>query len=316
MTRERKILLGLLAVAAGVLLVDRFILSDQAAGSTAMNAARASLPPRGGNQANRQPPQQDQQRAQSEVEQGYRPLPLHVLSRREGVAEQASRNVFVYYVPPPPPVKPPPPPPPPPLAIYSLEPRSVYARTKDFTITVKGARFPEDAQIIVNGRPLKTSRVNDAELTATVDKRMIAAAAPLSVMVRNSTGELYSNQLTLVVQEPEAPRYRYLGRVDDLVFLLKSDNERLVARLNGQLVENRWLVTQVSAERVVLKDVTLDILHTLPIEDADANPAGQVGGVLNPNQGNVNRGRNPRSNIRVTEMQPGEPVPAEDEEPR
>ncbi|MCS6804527.1 MAG: hypothetical protein RMM98_13955 [Acidobacteriota bacterium] len=335
MTKERKVLLGLLAVAAGVLLVDRFILSDQATGSTATNTARASAPP-GGNQANRKPSSREIRNPKSEVrngsdlgfrasdfpagasevEQGYRPLPLHVLARRDGVTEQASRNVFVYYVPPPPPVKPPPPPPPPPLAIYSLEPHSVYARTKDFTLTVKGARFPEDAQIVVNGRPLKTERVSEVELRATVDKRMIATAAPLQVMVRNSTGELYSNQLTLAVQEPEPPRYRYLGRVDDLVFLLKSDNERLVARLNGQLVENRWLVTQVSAERVVLKDVTLDILHTLPIEDADASPGGQVGGVLSPNQGNINRGRNPRSNVRVTDMQPAEPVSAEDEEPR
>lgn len=321
MSREKlsKILFPILLIVFAGVMVKQFVLSDDSSAKSAtaggtIAAPRAKNP---NSATNRPSPRQQQKSAPTELEQGYRPLPLQVLKARPEVGKEPARNVFVYYVPPPPPPKVEPPPPPPPLIIHSVDPLSVFARTKGFTLRVLGVDLPEDAQIFVNGQPLKTTRVSGSELSTTVDRRMIAMPGQLQVMVKNSTGALYSNQLLINVQEPPAPTYKYIGRIDNLVYLQKEGDERLSARL-GEMVEHRWRVTGVTNDNVVLEDVTLGIPYAIAMEDR--NPSVASAGAQPMGDYPIPVQRFPQRRVQkvtpqgVIQPQP-EPNPSEEEEP-
>src|SRR5262249_5843857 len=87
------------------------------------------------------------------------------------------RNIFVYPTPTPPPTpKPLPPTPTPtplPIIIVGLNPTGVIARTGDFTLAVNVVKSPEDARIFLDGRELKTTRLDESHLTTQVTTAMI-----------------------------------------------------------------------------------------------------------------------------------------------
>src|SRR6185295_4719330 len=61
----------------------------------------------------------------------------------------AGRNIFIYPTPTPPPPPPtpgppPPTPPPPPITLVGVSPSGVIARTAGFSLTVMGAKIPDD----------------------------------------------------------------------------------------------------------------------------------------------------------------------------
>jgi len=314
---QKKILLAVLLLVFVGVLFNQFVRSDES--SPNLVADRAMMPTRaknGNGVAHRPLPRQERKSATAEPEQGYRPLPLQALRTKLNVGKDAERNVFVYYVPPPPPPPVEPPKPPPPIAIHSVNPSAVFAKTKDFTLQVFGMDFPEDVQIFVNGRALKTTRAGRSELTATVEKQLIAVPGQLRVEVKNSTGALYSNPLNVAINEAPAPPYTYIGRIDNLVYLQKGQDAPLVARL-GQTVENRWRVAGITGPNVVLEDVALGIPYTIAMEEYTSSVAGvQPMGDFSPqNQRFVNQRRIQKVNPQgVAQPQP-EPNPSDEEEP-
>jgi len=204
----------------------------------------------------------------SSVEEGFRPLPLFALEEQARRATvEAGRNIFVYYVPPAPALPKELAGPPPTIRVTSLSPESVYARTGDFVLHVRGERFPEDARIVVNGREQPTERVSPTELKATIGRQWISAPGKLTILVRNDRGE-FSAPMTLVVLDPPAPEYKYVGRIDDLVFLANGE-DRYAVRV-GHLVDqrrgNRWRVIAASDTHVTIQDVLLDVTHRVEME--------------------------------------------------
>ncbi|HKG23280.1 MAG TPA: hypothetical protein VKC34_15385, partial [Blastocatellia bacterium] len=89
------------------------------------------------------------------------PLNFSLISNRGEVAKVGPRgNIFAFYVPPPAPT--PTPPPPPPIALQIVQPQSAVAGTpRDIVLTVTGQGFPPDAQILMDGRPKNTRRLNE-----------------------------------------------------------------------------------------------------------------------------------------------------------
>lgn len=204
---------------------------------------------------------------QSEGE-GFRPLPLFALQEEaRRVAVEAGRNIFVYFVPPAPAPPKEPEGPPPTIRVTSLSPESVYARTGDVVLRVRGERFPDDARIVVNGQQQPTERVSPTELKATIGRQWISAPGKLTILVRTDRGE-FSAPMTLAVLEPPAPEYKYVGRIDDLVFLAVGD-DRYAVRV-GHLVDqkrgNRWRVVSASDTHVMLQDVLLGVTHRVEME--------------------------------------------------
>ncbi len=266
--------LAILSAVLAVLLIFWLRTSDSDLGRTTSSRAGSAVPTGGHRAARSSAPPSG---GVVSTEEGFRPLPLFALEQARSAPAEVGRNIFVYYVPPAPVAPKEPEGPPPTIRVTSLSPESVYARTGDVVLHVRGDRFPEDARIFVNGREQPTERVSPTELKATVGRQWFSAPGKLTILVRNDRGD-FSAPLTLSVLEPPAPEYKYVGRIDDLVFLANGE-DRYAVRV-GQLVDprkgNRWRVLTASDTHVMIQDVFLGVTHRVEMEavqTAAATPA-------------------------------------------
>jgi hypothetical protein len=190
------------------------------------------------------------------------------------------RNIFSYPEPPPVVVKLPPPPSPtptPPLVISSLTPSSVYARTEAFPMQVMGDKFAPGVQVVVDGRALQTRYLNAQQLATTVTPDLIYNPGSRQIIVRNPNGSLYSNYLNLVVTQPPAPNFNYVGligkpRFNDTAVLQDKNNKELHNVQRGDVVGGRFRVSSISSKEVVLVDTSLKVPpYKIPFTTESAN---------------------------------------------
>src|SRR4030095_3051370 len=190
------------------------------------------------------------------------------------VNSSVGRNIFIYPTPtPPPPTKPsptPPPPPPPPITIAGLNPSGVIARTKEFSMTVMGAKIPKDAVTIMNGQNLPTAFITESQLKATVPAAMIRTPGDIKVEVRSqSDPSLYSNALMLNVGQPPVPPYLFVALIINpsgvSTAVLKSQAKGdLIYVHQGDMLDRKWKVTNIGAQSIDIQDVEYNIPHTVP----------------------------------------------------
>lgn len=206
----------------------------------------------------------------------------------------AGRNIFAFYVKPTPvptPVgvaPPPTPTPTPPILLASLAPQSVFARTAGFTLQVTGDKFGPADRVYLNGQELPTQYRSIQQLVAQVPASAIAGAGPQPIIVRTPDGKLYSNTQTLTVMQPPAPTYTYIGllkRPRSNTAVLKDQRGELYSVHEGDVVEGRFRVTQISEHGVDVVDKDLNIKHTLPFISAasgSGNTPGRPGSIQPP----------------------------------
>ena len=209
----------------------------------------------------------------------------------------AGRNIFAYYVPPSPQERnplaggvnsgmptPPPtptPPPPPPLTLASLSPVNVYARTGDFTLQVSGDKFTPAAHIFIDNQDLPTRFISPQQLSATVPAALVAAPGARQVVVRTPDNQLYSNTATLNVTPPPTPTVTFVGFIsrkpsNKETAVLKNQSGELVNVQRGDIVGQRFRVTNISERAIEFTDTQLNIKHTLPYiegRSSGGNPA-------------------------------------------
>ncbi|HYY93936.1 MAG TPA: hypothetical protein VE713_05420, partial [Pyrinomonadaceae bacterium] len=205
----------------------------------------------------------------------------------------AGRNIFAFYVKPTPPPNPlgamtptPTPTPPPPIVLASLAPQSVFARTAGFTLQVGGDKFGPADRVYLEGQELQTQYRSIQQLTAQVPAAAIASAGQRQVVVRTPDGKLYSNPTTLSVMQPPAPTYTYIGllkRARSNTAVLKDSRGELYSVREGDIVEGRFRVTEISERGVNVVDKDLNIKHTMPFVSASGgNTTGRIPGTIQP----------------------------------
>lgn len=209
---------------------------------------------------------------------------------------EAGRNIFAFYVkpvPPPGPVATPPPPtptPPPPIMLATLAPQSVFARTAGFTLQITGDKFGPTARVYVDDQEVPTQYKSMQQLSATVPASVIAAPGQRSIVVRTPDGQFYSNPAPLNVMQPPAPTYTFVGflkrqRSNANTAVLKDAKGELYSVRQGDLVEGRFRVTDISERGVEVVDKDLSIKHTMPFVDARGLPGsvpGRAPGAIQP----------------------------------
>lgn len=209
----------------------------------------------------------------------------------------AGRNIFAYYVKPEgvgaatikatPTLPPPTPTPTPPLALNSLSPASVYAKTSGFTLQVSGDKFTPESRVYLDGQEMPTEFRSPQQLAATVPAASLSTQGARSVVVRTPDNLLYSNNATLNVMQPPAPTHTYIGMIGRTrgseTALLKNQKGDLVSVQLNDLVEGRFRVAAINQNAVELVDKDLSIRHTLPYVEARATGAlGRVPGSIQP----------------------------------
>jgi hypothetical protein len=201
------------------------------------------------------------------------PLDLALLTNRRVAGDGTGRNIFIYPTPTPPPppkpVSPTPTPVPPPIALNSVNPIGVIARTGDFTLTVFGAKIPQDAKITLNGREFPTTFVNAGQATAKITSDAIRTKGDLSVLVRSaSDAKLFSNQLSLNVADPPAFPYRYVGLIVSkkgtvAVLASQSEDEVINVSKDGKIFGSQWRVISINRQEIVVEDTKIKVTHTI-----------------------------------------------------
>ncbi len=206
-------------------------------------------------------------------------------------APEAGRNIFAFYVPPKPQPKPsgeialptPTPIPPPPLALNSLEPSNVFARTGDFSLKVSGDKFTPAARVYVDGQEVQTRFDGAMQLTATVSASFLSSAGARQIVVRTPDGLLYSNTASLNVMPPPTPNYTFVGiigtkraGVSDIA-VIKDPKGELTSVQRGDLVGGRYRVTNISDRAVEFTDQELKIKHSVPFTDNKGGSAASTG---------------------------------------
>lgn len=204
------------------------------------------------------------------------------------------RNIFGFYEKP---VKPPTPTetalppatpiPTPPILLSTLAPQSVFAKTGNFTLQLSGDKFGPADRVYIEGQELPTQYRSVQQLTATVPASLITSQGQRNVEVRTPDGKLYSNKQTLNVMQPPAPTYTYVGflkrpRLNTAV--LKDSRGDLYSVREGDVVEGRFRVVEISERGVEVIDKDLSIKHTMPYVSAGAagQGRGSVPGSIQP----------------------------------
>jgi hypothetical protein len=175
----------------------------------------------------------------------------------------------------------------PPIALASLAPQSVFAKTGNFTLQLSGDKFGPADRVYIDGQELPTQYRSIQQLTATVSSSLIAGPGQRSVLVRTPDGKLYSNPQMLNVMQPPAPTYVYVGflkRVRANTAVLKDSRGELYSVREGDIVEGRFRVTEISERGVDVVDKDLNIKHTMPyISSGNGNPLqGRAPGSIQP----------------------------------
>jgi hypothetical protein len=129
------------------------------------------------------------------------------------------------------------------------------------------------------------------QLSATIPASVIAGPGQRSVLVRTPDGQFYSNPATLNVMQPPAPTYTFVGflkrqRATANTAVLKDSKGELHSVIQGDLVEGRFRVTNISERGVEVVDKDLSIKYTMPFVDARGGPGsaapGRAPGAIQP----------------------------------
>ncbi len=233
---------------------------------------------------------------QPDVSEAVAEMPTRIVYERVSVGgANAGRNIFAFYVKPEggavvkatPTLPPPTPAPTPPLALNSLSPAGVFAKTSSFTLQVSGDKFTPESRVYLDGQEMPTQFLGPQQLTANVSAAMLSAPGTRSVVVRTPDNLLYSNGATLNVMQPPSPTHTYIGLIGRTrnreTALLKNQKGELVSVQAGDIVEGRFRVAEISERAVDLVDKDLNIKHTLPYIEARATGAmGRVPGSIQP----------------------------------
>lgn len=206
----------------------------------------------------------------------------------------AGRNIFAFYVKPTPtptPVPtatPPVPTPTPPYLLAGLTPQSVFARTAGFTLQATGDKFGPGARVYLGGQELQTQYKSMQQLSAVVPAALISSPGTRPVAVRTPDGKFYSNELAITVMQPPAPTYTYVGflkraKQSANTAVLKDAKGELYSVRQGDIVEGRFRVTDISEKGVEVVDKDLNVKHTMPFVDARGVP-GRAPGSIQPPQ--------------------------------
>ena len=244
-------------------------------------------------QASRQNPSQPNQAATTDTPDDPLIMMTPVSCCPEFVeGSEAGRNIFAFYVKPTPTpnaagaaTPPPTPTPTPPIILASLAPQSVFARTAGFTLQVAGDKFGPADRVYVDGQELPTQYRSVQQLTATVPASAIANPGQRQVVVRTPDNKLYSNPTALNVMQPPAPTYTYVGllkRQHSNTAVLKDQKGELYSVREGDIVEGRFRVTEISERGVDVVDKDLNIKHTMPFVSASTGTPGRVPGSIQP----------------------------------
>ncbi|HVF88414.1 MAG TPA: hypothetical protein VNH22_00010 [Blastocatellia bacterium] len=195
------------------------------------------------------------------------PLNFSLISNRGEAAKVGPRgNIFAFYVPPPQPT--PTPPPPPPIALQMVQPQSAVAGTpRDIVLTVTGQGFPQDAQILMDGRPKTTRRMNETTVATDVSAAEYSGPRNATIEVKSQADpvKLYSNPIPFIVQAAPEPPFRYIGRIGENGLFEMGGTKEHTRKKRGEVIQGVWRIDSITDQAVEVTNTTYEIKKRIPM---------------------------------------------------
>ncbi len=197
------------------------------------------------------------------------PLETGKLSEGGNAAVGPRGNIFDFYRPPPPPKQPDPPPPP--LTILGLSPNNATAGVpRPFTLTVYCKPLQvNDAQILIDGRPRQTKRVNDGTLTTDISPADYAYARSMNIEVKSQSDpmKMFSNPMTFTVGQAPEPGFKFIGLLGEQAVLEITGSKEVMRFKTGQNVQGVWRIDSISTQGIDLTHTQFDIKRRIPLQE-------------------------------------------------
>ncbi len=203
------------------------------------------------------------------------PLNLRLASSSVGASTPGSRgNIFAYFVEPPPP--PQPPPKPPPIQLISLQPQTAVAGTpRPITLLVTGNKIPADAQMLIDGSPRPTKRLNETQLSTDISPGDYSLARGMNIEVKSKSDPAEnSNSIQFVVQPAPEPQFIYKGRLGALgqpeynYAVVEINATKLIQRAKvGETIMGIWRVDSITADAMEVTLTQYDIKRRVQLQE-------------------------------------------------
>ena len=270
------VLLGALVIVMGYYVLRTFVFSSppskpkaQAAAGTSSSvpATRGTAGAGAGTQSVRLAANSPQEKLQ-QLLYDKRPLDLPLISYRGGDATVGKRgNMFDYFKELPPHLQQLTPRPT--ITISYLQPQSAVAGTpRPFTMTVAGKAFPADAQVLINGNPRPTKRLNDTTLSVEIRASEYTSQTTLAVDVRSPTDpKQFSNHATFVVASSPDPPFKYIGRIGEIGVLEMNGTKEVARVIRGGTVQGVWRIDAITNDAVEVTHTQYDIKKRVVMQD-------------------------------------------------
>ena len=199
-------------------------------------------------------------------------------------APDPGRNIFAFYepglptpyvptpVPLPPTPKPATPEPTPPMQVAMISPASVYAGSGAFRMEISGDKFTPDTRIYIDQQEIPANFVNEQRMTADISAAMLRSEGQRQVLLQTLDGTKRSNPILFEVQPPPKPQFQYIGMIkrmranNDTAYFKEPNRELPISARLNDVIASRFRLVSISAEQVVLQDISLDFNRvTLPL---------------------------------------------------
>jgi hypothetical protein len=105
------------------------------------------------------------------------------------------------------------------------------------------------------------------------------------VEVKTPDGQLFSNPSVLNVMQPPQPTYTYVGllkHVRHATAVLKDQRGELYSVREGDLVEGRFRVVNITDKLVQLVDKDLNVKHSMAFVESRNSTPGRAPGSIQP----------------------------------
>ena len=140
---------------------------------------------------------------------------------------------------------------------------------KAFTLTVTGQGYPDDAQIIMNGRMRETKRVNQTTLSTEVQPGDYMSPGSISIEVRSKSdpAKWYSNQHALAVQNPPEPPFKYYGETGGNALLEVGGTFAHKGYRRGDTIQGVWRIDSITKDMIEVTHLQLNIKKAVPRQE-------------------------------------------------
>jgi serine/threonine protein kinase len=155
------------------------------------------------------------------------------------------------------------------ITLGYIQPQSVVAGTpRRIILTIVGQGLPVDAQILFDGRPKSTRRVNNSTLSTDIEPTEYASPRSIRIEVKSQSdpANLFSNTVRFIIQSSPEPPFKFIGylKLGNWGLFEMNSNKQISRLTTGDTVQG-WRIDSISEKEVEITHLQYEIKRRVPM---------------------------------------------------